>query len=70
MLLHILGKFRHLPVDGNGEVIAMQDIAKCLYDGRERSIARMVSEIKDEAGTWVAAGAKHLSQVVVLRISE
>ena len=31
MFSHILGKFRHLPVVENGEVIAMLDIAKCLY---------------------------------------
>ncbi|MCD7450088.1 CBS domain-containing protein cbscbspb4 [Datura stramonium] len=28
----VLGKFRHLPVVENGEVIALLDIAKCLYD--------------------------------------
>jgi hypothetical protein len=33
----ISGKFRHLPVVDNGEVVAMLDIAKCLYD----AIARM-----------------------------
>ena len=33
----IVGKFRHLPVVENGEVIALLDIAKCLYD----AIARM-----------------------------
>ncbi|MBA0589170.1 hypothetical protein Gorai_017932, partial [Gossypium raimondii] len=33
----VQGKFRHLPVVQNGEVIALLDIAKCLYD----AIARM-----------------------------
>ncbi|KAK9072364.1 hypothetical protein SSX86_008798 [Deinandra increscens subsp. villosa] len=33
----VQGKFRHLPVVENGEVIALLDIAKCLYD----AIARM-----------------------------
>lgn len=33
----VLGNFRHLPVVENGEVIALLDIAKCLYD----AIARM-----------------------------
>ncbi|KAG2557711.1 CBS domain-containing protein CBSCBSPB5-like [Panicum virgatum] len=33
----VQGKFRHLPVVDNGEVVAMLDIAKCLYD----AIARM-----------------------------
>lgn len=36
MFIHILGKFRHLPVVENGEVIAMLDIAKCLYDAISR----------------------------------
>jgi TPR repeat protein len=31
-----VGKFRHLPVVENGEVIAMLDIAKCLYDAISR----------------------------------
>lgn len=33
----VQGKFRHLPVVDNGEVVALLDIAKCLYD----AIARM-----------------------------
>jgi len=33
----VQGKFRNLPVVDNGEVVAMLDIAKCLYD----AIARM-----------------------------
>ncbi|KAL5676815.1 hypothetical protein ACJX0J_012946, partial [Zea mays] len=32
----IQGKFRHLPVVENGEVIAMLDITKCLYDAISR----------------------------------
>ncbi|CAL9165166.1 unnamed protein product [Musa hybrid cultivar] len=32
----VLGKFRHLPVVENGEVIALLDIAKCLYDAIAR----------------------------------
>ncbi|KAI3673611.1 hypothetical protein L6452_39735 [Arctium lappa] len=32
----VQGKFRHLPVVENGEVIALLDIAKCLYDAIER----------------------------------
>ena len=31
-LLLVSGKFRHLPVVENGEVIALLDITKCLYD--------------------------------------
>lgn len=36
MCFHVLGKFRHLPVVENGEVMAMLDIAKCLYDAIAR----------------------------------
>jgi len=32
----VQGKFRHLPVVENGEVIAMLNIAKCLYDAISR----------------------------------
>ncbi|KAJ4961175.1 hypothetical protein NE237_021085 [Protea cynaroides] len=32
----VQGKFRHLPVVENGEVIALLDIAKCLYDAIAR----------------------------------
>ncbi|KAG0488196.1 hypothetical protein HPP92_007007 [Vanilla planifolia] len=54
----VQGKFRHLPVVENGEVIALLDIAKCLYD----AIARM--ERAAEKGKAVAAAVegveKHL----------
>ena len=52
MLLHILGKFRHLPVVENGEVMAMLDIAKCLYD----AIARL--EKAAEQGSAIAAAVE------------
>ncbi|XP_020580656.1 CBS domain-containing protein CBSCBSPB1-like [Phalaenopsis equestris] len=45
----VKGKFRHLPVVENGEVIALLDIAKCLYD----AIARM--ERAAEKGKAIAA---------------
>ncbi|ONK58512.1 uncharacterized protein A4U43_C09F13840 [Asparagus officinalis] len=48
----VLGKFRHLPVVENGEVIALLDIAKCLYD----AIARM--ERAAEKGKAVAAAVE------------
>lgn len=35
-LLLFSGKFRHLPVVENGEVIALLDITKCLYDAIAR----------------------------------
>lgn len=47
----VQGKFRHLPVVENGEVIAMLDIAKCLYD----AIARM--ERASEKGKAAIANA-------------
>ncbi|KAF6148446.1 hypothetical protein GIB67_038801 [Kingdonia uniflora] len=48
----VLGKFRHLPVVENGEVIALLDIAKCLYD----AIARM--ERAAEKGKAIAAAVE------------
>jgi hypothetical protein len=52
MFSHILGKFRHLPVVENGEVIAMLDIAKCLYE----AIARL--EKAAEQGSAIAAAVE------------
>lgn len=46
------GKFRHLPVVDNGEVITMLDITKCLYD----AIARM--EKAAEQGSAIAAAVE------------
>ncbi|KOM41236.1 hypothetical protein LR48_Vigan04g143400 [Vigna angularis] len=48
----IQGKFRHLPVVENGEVIAMLDITKCLYD----AISRV--EKATQQGTAVAAAVE------------
>ncbi|XVE54477.1 hypothetical protein DITRI_Ditri03aG0084800 [Diplodiscus trichospermus] len=48
----VQGKFRHLPVVDNGEVIALLDIAKCLYD----AIARM--ERAAEKGKAIAAAVE------------
>ncbi|VAH83825.1 CBS domain-containing protein CBSCBSPB1-like [Triticum dicoccoides] len=48
----VQGKFRHLPVVDNGEVIALLDIAKCLYD----AIARM--ERAAEKGRAIAAAVE------------
>jgi hypothetical protein len=47
-----VGKFRHLPVVENGEVIAMLDIAKCLYD----AISRL--EKAAEQGSALAAAVE------------
>lgn len=48
----VQGKFRHLPVVDNGEVMAMLDITKCLYD----AIARM--EKAAEQGSAIAAAVE------------
>ncbi|KAG8388095.1 hypothetical protein BUALT_Bualt02G0089600 [Buddleja alternifolia] len=48
----VQGKFRHLPVVENGEVIALLDITKCLYD----AIARM--ERAAEKGKPIAAAVE------------
>ncbi|XP_073117157.1 CBS domain-containing protein CBSCBSPB1-like isoform X1 [Elaeis guineensis] len=48
----VQGKFRHLPIVENGEVIALLDIAKCLYD----AIARM--ERTAEKGKAIAAAVE------------
>ena len=48
----VQGKFRHLPVVDNGEVIAMLDIAKCLYD----AISRL--EKAAEQGSALAAAVE------------
>ncbi|XP_070677727.1 uncharacterized protein [Malus domestica] len=48
----VQGKFRHLPVVENGEVIALLDIAKCLYD----AIARM--ERAAEKGKAIVAAVE------------
>ncbi|KAG5019480.1 hypothetical protein JHK87_015335 [Glycine soja] len=48
----IQGRFRHLPVVENGEVIAMLDITKCLYD----AISRM--ESATQQGSAVAAAVE------------
>lgn len=48
----VQGKFRHLPVVDNGEVVALLDIAKCLHD----AIARM--ERAAEKGNAIAAAVE------------
>lgn len=48
----VQGKFRHLPVVENGEVIALLDITKCLYD----AISRM--EKAAEQGSAIAAAVE------------
>jgi hypothetical protein len=50
------GKFRHLPVVENGEVVALLDITKCLYD----AIARM--ERAAEKGNAIAAAVEGIER--------
>lgn len=52
----VQGKFRHLPVVENGEVVAILDIAKCLYD----AIARM--ERAAEKGKAIAAAVEGIDK--------
>ncbi|KAG4998958.1 hypothetical protein JHK87_020030 [Glycine soja] len=52
----VQGRFRHLPVVENGEVVALLDIAKCLYD----AIARM--ERKAEKGKAIAAAVEGIEK--------
>jgi len=52
----IQGKFRHLPVVENGEVIALLDITKCLYD----AIAKM--EKAAEKGSAIAAAVEGIER--------
>ncbi|KAG0449969.1 hypothetical protein HPP92_027119, partial [Vanilla planifolia] len=56
------GKFRHLPVEKNGEVIALLDIAKCLYDAitrmeriaeKGKAIAAAVEGVEKQWGTSI-----------------
>jgi signal-transduction protein with cAMP-binding, CBS, and nucleotidyltransferase domain len=53
----VQGKFRHLPVVEHGEVVALLDITKCLYD----AIARM--EHAAEKGSAIAAAVKGVEQL-------
>ena len=50
------GKFRHLPVVENGEVVALLDITKCLYD----AIARM--ERATEKGNAIAVAVESVER--------
>ena len=52
MFVLTTGKFRHLPVVENGEVIALLDIAQCLSD----AIARL--ERAAEKGKAIAAAVE------------
>ncbi|XP_064942114.1 CBS domain-containing protein CBSCBSPB5-like isoform X2 [Musa acuminata AAA Group] len=52
----VQGKFRHLPIVENGEVIGLLDIAKCLYD----AIARMEREA--EKGKAIAAAVQRMEK--------
>ncbi|RWV86338.1 hypothetical protein GW17_00051779 [Ensete ventricosum] len=60
----VLGKFRHLPVVENGEVIALLDITKCLYDAiarleraaeKGKAIQAAVEGVEKNWGTSISA---------------
>ncbi|CAK9250457.1 unnamed protein product [Sphagnum jensenii] len=59
----VQGKFRHLPVVEHGEVVALLDITKCLYD----AIARM--ERAAEKGGAIAAAVKGVEHIVGTSVS-
>ncbi|KAK7350924.1 hypothetical protein VNO77_09986 [Canavalia gladiata] len=54
----VQGKFRHLPVVENGEVKAMLDITKCLYD----AISRMEKAAQQGSATAAAVEGVELQQ--------
>ncbi|KAH9611700.1 hypothetical protein KSS87_016071 [Heliosperma pusillum] len=69
----VQGKFRHLPVVENGQVVAVLDIAKCLYD----AIARMeraaekgkaiVAAVEGVEKNWGSSASGNNSFIDVLR---
>ncbi|TVU00919.1 hypothetical protein EJB05_53650 [Eragrostis curvula] len=65
----VQGKFRHLPVVENGEVIAILDIAKCLYDAISSlekameqgiALAAAMEEAEQEGGGNFSAPHTHI----------
>ncbi|XP_049398636.1 CBS domain-containing protein CBSCBSPB5-like [Solanum stenotomum] len=69
----VLGKFRHLPVVENGEVIALLDIAKCLYDAiarLERAAEKgkaIVAAVEGVEKNWGASASGSDSFIETLR---
>ncbi|KAL9329795.1 hypothetical protein ACSQ67_004798 [Phaseolus vulgaris] len=64
--IFVCGKFRHLPVVENGEVIAILDITRCLYDAiirmekaaeQSSAIAAAVEGVERHRGSNVSASA-------------
>jgi hypothetical protein len=41
-----------------------------VFEGQEKNVARLVSEIKDEADLWGTLGAKHLALFVSSKATE
>ncbi|KAK2975572.1 hypothetical protein RJ640_014059 [Escallonia rubra] len=71
----VQGKFRHLPVVENGEVIALLDIAKCLYDAiarmeraaeKGKAIAAAVEGVEKHWGTSVSAYCCAIARIVTV----
>ncbi|KAK9232975.1 hypothetical protein WN943_023224 [Citrus x changshan-huyou] len=68
----VQGKFRHLPVVENGEVIAILDITKCLYDAISRmekaaeqgsAIAAAVEGVERQWGSNFSERVRHIEQI-------
>lgn len=72
------GKFRHLPVVESGEVVALLDIAKCLYDAiarleraaeKGKAIAAAVEGVEKHWGATVSGWWMHFSSNSFLHFS-
>jgi hypothetical protein len=68
------GNFRHLPVVENGEVIALLDIAKCLYDAiarleraaeKGKAIAAAVEGVEKHWGTSISGWWSYLEYLII-----
>jgi hypothetical protein len=72
------GQFRHLPVVENGEVIALLDIAKCLYDAiarmeraaeKGKAIAAAVEGVEKHWGTSISGWWISLEYLIILLVA-
>lgn len=72
------GKFRHLPVVENGEVVALLDIAKCLYDAiarmeraaeKGKAIVAAVEGVEKHWGTSISSWWICLEYLIILLVA-